>query len=242
MMHEVVTSGILAIESSQKAISVAVRDQFGVIVQRIAPGDHREKDLLLPAIISLCADAAITRQDLRAVAVSTGPGGFTGLRVAIATSKGICEALSIPAIDVPSALVAAMGARSSWWPRDREAIVALASKGEESWITHVCADELGNLSVRCASSMTASEFEPREDCVLLADEYLPVALLNGAIEAKMTILPPVFRASDLLVVAEHRFASGDVTDAVALAVRYPREPEAVTLWRRRYPDGFSPKN
>ena len=111
--------GLLAIESSQRAISVAIRCRDGSIMQRNPIGDPREKDLLLPAIVALCADANIARSELRAIAISTGPGGFTGLRVGIATAKGMCEALSIPAIDVPSAIVAAMGVRSQWWPRAR---------------------------------------------------------------------------------------------------------------------------
>jgi tRNA threonylcarbamoyladenosine biosynthesis protein TsaB len=69
--------GLLAIESSQRVISVAIRCRDGSIVQRNPIGDPREKDLLLPAIIALCEDANIARGELRAIAISTGPGGFT---------------------------------------------------------------------------------------------------------------------------------------------------------------------
>lgn len=233
--------GILAIESSQRAISVAVRGLDGTITQRSPTGDTRERDLLLPAFIALCEDAKISRGDLNAIAVSTGPGGFTGLRVAIATAKGVCEALSIPAIDVPSAVVVAMSRRGEWWPRSREVVVALAVKGEECWITTIDADQAGGLSVRSAQSITADAFDPGSALVLIADDHLPSEIRRRASAAGMTIVPPIFEARACLMVAEAMFQRGDVTDAVSLRVRYPREPEAVTLWRARYPDGFTAK-
>lgn len=236
--------GLLAIESSQRAISVAIRCRDGSILQRNAIGDPREKDLLLPAIVALCEDGKIARGDLRAIAVSTGPGGFTGLRVGIATAKGVCEALSIPAIDVPSAVVAAMGVRSQWWPRTREVVVALAAKGDECWMTTIDADEAGELSVRSAQWSQWS-VENALECgtarMLIADDHLPMEIRQRAIDTGITILPPTFQASDCLAVAEAMLLRGEVTDSVGLRVRYPREPEAVTIWRARYPDGFTPK-
>ena len=236
--------GLLAIESSQRSISVAIRCRDGAIKERSPVGDPRQSDLLLPAIVALCDDAKISSADLCAVAVSTGPGGFTGLRVGIATAKGICEALSIPAIDVPSASVAAMGQRSQWWPRAQKVIVTLSAKGEECWMTTVEAGMDGVLSVREQEWYRWSEhdaFDPGSALVLVADDHLPPELKKRAIDAGMSIVTPVFAAKDCLVIAESMFMRGEVTDSVGLRVRYPREPEAITLWRARYPDGFTPK-
>ena len=233
--------GLLAIESSQREISVAIRTRSGDISERVASGDPKESDLLLPAIVALCTSAGLSQRDLRGVAVSTGPGGFTGLRVAVASAKGICEALSIPAISVPSAAVAAMGLRSQWWPRDKEVIVALASKGEECWVSTVAADDVGDLTVRDAKSVNAESFDLGAAKLVIADEHLPRRMRQRALDRGATIATPTFRASDCLIVGEGMFRSGAVIDAGALRVIYPREPEAVTLWRARYPTGFSPK-
>ncbi len=232
---------MLAIESSQRTCSVAIRNRSGEIIQRIATGDHRERDVLLPTIIELLAEAGRQASDLNAVAVSTGPGGFTGLRVSIATAKGICEALGIPAIDVPSALVAAMGLQSQWTPHSNSVFVALASKGDECWMTEIEVNSKGDIRVRLAQSIGADAFDCGDARHLIADDHLSSAIRCKAIDSGMTILPPVFHARDCLLVAESLSDRGEVVDAADLCVRYPREPEAVTVWRARYPEGFRPK-
>lgn len=234
-------TAMLAIESSQRTLSVAIRDQAGEVIQRTATGDPRERDVLLPTIIELLAEAGRQINEIDAVAVSTGPGGFTGLRVAIATSKGICEALSIPAIDVPSAMVAAMGLQSHWRSQSCSVLVALAVKGGECWMTEVEADSQGEIRMRRAQSIGATEFDRGDACLLIADEHLPSAIRCKAIESGMTILPPIFQANDCLLVGELLNRRGEAVDAADLRVRYPREPEAVTVWRARYPDGFRQK-
>jgi len=234
-------TALLAIESSQRTCSVAIRNRAGEILQRTATGDPRERDVLLPAIIELLAEAGRQASDLNAVAVSTGPGGFTGLRVSIATAKGMCEALGIPAIDVPSALVAAMGLHSQWTPHSNSVFVALAVKGDECWMTEIEVNSKGDICVRLAQSIGADAFDCGNARHLIADDHLSSAIRCKAIESGLSILPPVFHASDCLLLAESQRDRSEVVDATDLRVRYPREPEAVTVWRARYPEGFRPK-
>src|SRR6185295_10090138 len=89
---------------------------------------------LLPAIDRLFRRAGLSPADLRggAVAVSAGPGGFTGLRIAIAAAKMLAETLQVRLIGVPSALVAAE-AHAGEGP----IIVALACKNETFWCTRL---------------------------------------------------------------------------------------------------------
>ncbi len=63
---------------------------------------HSEK--LLPTIDTLCRFAGIKAQDIEAIAVSTGPGSFTGLRIGLATAKALSYANSLPLIGVPTLL------------------------------------------------------------------------------------------------------------------------------------------
>jgi len=66
----------------------------------------------LSVLVDQClADASIQMQDLAAVAVSSGPGSYTGLRVGISAAKGYCMALDIPLIGIDTLQCLAQGAR-----------------------------------------------------------------------------------------------------------------------------------
>ncbi len=59
---------------------------------------HAEK--LAPLIDEILADNNVKRGELTAVAVSAGPGSYTGLRIGTSTAKGLCYALNIPLITI----------------------------------------------------------------------------------------------------------------------------------------------
>jgi len=65
--------------------------------------NHQQQDhaaWLQPAIKKLLYDAGISIGEVRAIAVSIGPGSYTGLRIGLASAKGLCYALNIPLIAV----------------------------------------------------------------------------------------------------------------------------------------------
>ena len=226
--------GVLAIEASQRDIGVAVIGADGTVHTAEPRGDPRERDLLLPAIEALCLEAGLAPTDLRAIAVSTGPGGFTGLRVSIATAKGICEALGIPAIDVPSALVAAQGVVRSGALQADGLVVALAAKGEGCYATRVGRSGGGALVVEEERSVTAVEFAALSPRAVVADEHLPAPIREWCERTGVPIVAPRLDVRDCLALACERRARGEVMDPLHLVPRYPREPEAVTLWRQRH--------
>ena len=90
---------ILCIESSYSLCSVAVLNGSLVYsAEGAEPQNHAET---LMGLISECLlKAGITMRDLQAVAISDGPGSYTGLRIGSSTAKGICFALDIPLIPV----------------------------------------------------------------------------------------------------------------------------------------------
>lgn len=66
---------------------------------------HGEKlHLFIEAVLQ---EAGITPADLNAIAVSKGPGSYTGLRIGVSTAKGLCFALGIPLISIPTLLIMA---------------------------------------------------------------------------------------------------------------------------------------
>lgn len=93
---------LLAIETSDSICGACVyfTDEKFFSSKLILKHSHAEK--LFEVINSVLAMASITQNELKAIAVSNGPGSFTGLRIGMSAAKGIAQALSIPIIPVPT--------------------------------------------------------------------------------------------------------------------------------------------
>lgn len=92
---------ILSIETSTHNCSVAVssgNDVLSVIEESAGQYIHAEK--LHPFITKALAESGIALGQLEAIAVSNGPGSYTGLRIGVSAAKGLCYALNIPLIAV----------------------------------------------------------------------------------------------------------------------------------------------
>ena len=108
-------SYLLAIETSTKVASVALAADgaghgiadgtgHGISILAEFTTDMRKthSQRLLPMVDRVLAEAGLRPADLGAVACTTGPGSFTGLRLGLATAKGLAFALRIPAFGVPT--------------------------------------------------------------------------------------------------------------------------------------------
>ncbi len=92
---------ILAIEPSIRGGSISLYRDGGEIGRHIGPsGVSRAEDLLLD-VADLLSSLQIDKREISQLAVSVGPGSFTGLRIGIATMLGLSAALGIPVIGVP---------------------------------------------------------------------------------------------------------------------------------------------
>jgi tRNA threonylcarbamoyladenosine biosynthesis protein TsaB len=92
---------ILNIETATKNCSVALAKNGQTIAFReIAEEGYSHAEKLHVYIEELISESPISFQDLNAVAVSQGPGSYTGLRIGVSSAKGLCYALSIPLIAV----------------------------------------------------------------------------------------------------------------------------------------------
>jgi tRNA threonylcarbamoyladenosine biosynthesis protein TsaB len=100
---------LLAIDTATPRVAIALGDDGHVLGElQLATGTTRGRDarrhaeLLAPAIASLCAQAGVAVDAISAVAVGTGPGMFTGLRVGVTTAKLLAQSLRVPVVAVPS--------------------------------------------------------------------------------------------------------------------------------------------
>ncbi|MCO6148107.1 tRNA (adenosine(37)-N6)-threonylcarbamoyltransferase complex dimerization subunit type 1 TsaB [Flavobacterium sp. NRK1] len=92
---------ILNIETATKNCSVCLsKDGVSVAVSEYAGEGYTHAEKLHVFIEEVLQKAAITYKDLTAVAVSMGPGSYTGLRIGVSAAKGFCYALNIPLIAI----------------------------------------------------------------------------------------------------------------------------------------------
>jgi len=226
---------ILAIELSQAGGEIALGLADGSVrVAAVPPGDGATEPLF-PAIDALVRGAGLGPRDLRALAVSAGPGGFTGLRISTVAAKMLAEALGVPVLAVPSAAAVASVA-----PGAAPAIVALAAKRDTAYLAAFLGRGPATAPFAPAETGDAERFARLVDAlpappILLADRHLPEPIAARAAERGVAIHPPVHSAVATLELALAGLARGERTDPLDLGPIYPREPEAVTLWRERHP-------
>jgi tRNA threonylcarbamoyladenosine biosynthesis protein TsaB len=95
-----VVSLILHIDTAVQAASVSLSDDATVINTLVNPSTKESASWLHVAIQDVLQQNNYSPNQLSAIAVSAGPGSYTGLRVGMATAKGLCYALSVPLITV----------------------------------------------------------------------------------------------------------------------------------------------
>ena len=93
---------ILAIDTSTRCRSVAVLDQTALLAQDIQENCSSHAGLLIPSIQRLLASTSCSLSSIEGLAVSAGPGSFTGLRVGLATMIGFRMVTGLPLVTVPT--------------------------------------------------------------------------------------------------------------------------------------------
>jgi tRNA threonylcarbamoyl adenosine modification protein YeaZ len=218
---------VLAIETSQRLGSVAITRTDGGVDHEPLRATARHEDDLMPAIDRLCRRSSIAPGDIAAIGVSIGPGGFTGLRIAVSTTKMLAESLGARIAAVPSALVAAEPIEAPG-----PTLVCLASKGETTWVTRLQREDshwafVGEPALALAADLDLAGIE-----TVVADEFLPDTLRKRIEAAGRTVVAPLFDARACLAAAKRMLTAGRTTDSLSLAPIYARPPEAVRLWEK----------
>jgi len=103
---------LLALETATESAGVALLRDGELLAERTLPARRQTSETLLPALLGLLADHGLGVDALDAFAVSIGPGSFTGLRVGVATVKGLAfgERRCVAAVPTLAALAATRAA------------------------------------------------------------------------------------------------------------------------------------
>lgn len=95
-------SCILNIETSTETCSVAVAQDGGIIFEKVNNEPNSHTKYLAKFVEEALSFAESHAIPLDAVAVSSGPGSYTGLRIGVSTAKGICYGKDVPLIAIPT--------------------------------------------------------------------------------------------------------------------------------------------
>jgi tRNA threonylcarbamoyladenosine biosynthesis protein TsaB len=93
---------VLGIETSTEVCAVGLANDHGAFAECALVESHIHSEKLLTLIAEVLQQHHRNMRELDAIAVSIGPGSFTGLRIGLSTAKGLCFALQKPMITVPT--------------------------------------------------------------------------------------------------------------------------------------------
>lgn len=157
---------ILALETSTLSCSIALFRGEELLDERQAQdAKHVHGKLLLPMIDEMLESCEIQSNELDAIAVSAGPGSYTGLRIGVSTAKGIALAHDLPLMAFDSLHVQAIAAnkRGTW-----DAVIAVMDARRDEVYTASFTPHSGEL--QCADPTRALIIEPH----LTKAELFPV--------------------------------------------------------------------
>ncbi len=93
---------ILSLETSAKVCSVAIHDDAQLVATSEAHIEQSHASKLAMLIDEVKKLSGVEMKQFSAVAISSGPGSYTGLRIGTSTAKGMCYSLSIPLLSISS--------------------------------------------------------------------------------------------------------------------------------------------
>jgi len=107
---------ILNIDTATEQAGICIAAKGEVVAMAVNPDQKDHAAWLHTAVEKIMREAGVRMKDLEAIAVTAGPGSYTGLRVGMAAAKGFCYALDIPLITENKLKVMAMEARDRVGP------------------------------------------------------------------------------------------------------------------------------
>ena len=228
---------ILAMDTATMVSSVAVADNKRLLAELIVENKLTHSETLLPHVEQVLDMAGTGREALEAVAVSIGPGSFTGLRIGLAAAKAIAYGLGIPIIGIPT-----MEGLAWHYPVPGIRVVGFidAQKGNV-YTAHyqwngTDFDEVRPIQVLSLEEAIKVCGGLSETVVAVGDmvakkmtklDALPDNLL---IPPKHTMMP---RAANIAMAGLRKLAAGQVGSVMDMEPIYIRKSEAEVLWEKR---------
>lgn len=136
---------ILCIETANAITSVAIAQNGNCIAHKTVLESNKAADTLHLLIEDLLQQTNLSFQQLNAIAISAGPGSYTGLRISTAAAKGFCIALNIPLIAVPTLQAMVVGIKNRYHQTAFDAYLPMIDARRMEVFTGIYANNLSNL-------------------------------------------------------------------------------------------------
>lgn len=191
----------LAIETSGSTLSIALAENGVVVSEVFWNAGHKHSDRLIPSIESLLAGNGWTYRDLEKIAVTTGPGSFTGIRVGMTCAKTLSQTLNIPLVGIDTLTVLEAALPESGLP----VVAAMDALRDEVFIHD---KKSGEIVIRPVADVLASVRKTKKRTLfagtitLIAADKIRAALKNAAVIAPEHFAYP--RAGILAVCAHNK--------------------------------------
>ena len=105
-------SVLLAIDTAAPRLALAILIDPDHVETRVEDMPTGQAERLFPALDDLFARTGVSYADLTRIAVTTGPGSFTGLRIGLSAARGLGLALGIPVLGIPSLLALSLNMKA----------------------------------------------------------------------------------------------------------------------------------
>lgn len=179
---------ILAIDTATRLMSLALHDGSTLLAEQSWVAGNRHNTALAPAIDHMLAGQRVAPTDLTALAVSVGPGSYTGLRIGVALAKGMAAARRLPLVGVSTLDTLAAGQP---YYQSGIALIAVVQAGRGRIIVN---------SYRWRRGRWFSHAEPRLlDWETLLESLDGPAHITGEIDAEAVELIDAAQAQDIRV-------------------------------------------
>ncbi len=217
---------ILAFDTTTSACAAAICRGGEVLAERTAAMDRGHAEALIPMLEAILASASLGYSDLDAIAVTRGPGAFTGIRIGLAAARGLALASGLPVVGVTTLEAMAATARAD---TDRNRIVIVMDTKRRDFFVQAFSRELTPLCD--AAVMSGADVPSRlaaidglawDDCAVAGDGLAQAAALQ--LNPDIELLPTVTTPAPLCIAA---LAAGRIAVATLPPTPlYLRPPEA----------------
>jgi tRNA threonylcarbamoyladenosine biosynthesis protein TsaB len=225
----------LGIDTSTKTCSIAVTKDDSLVTEMTLCNNLSHSRKLLSLIDDTLEKAGIDIDKIDGIAVSTGPGSFTGLRIGIGTVKGLCMAASKPIVGVSTLEVL------SYPVPDHSALICPLLDARKKEVYTSLFQYKNNRLTRLAEDMVVSPFE-----ILKRIDEKTIFLGEGAevyrelIIEKLSdlavFLPQFFnqpRGASVAAIGLKKYQEGELLSLQDLKPVYIRRPEAEIKWEEK---------